>query len=110
MSLRTRLIDLLYRAATGTRRFRTLATFPGALVFFTLITLMILLFLRIDRWWHLPALPGRPWNLMVSLPLLVGGGGSGGLVDSAIRPGEGNSRALESSAQGGFDGSVRLCP
>jgi protein-S-isoprenylcysteine O-methyltransferase Ste14 len=71
MRLRARLIDLLYRAATGSRRFRTLATVLGALVFFIFITLMILLFLRLDRWWHLPALPGRPWNLIVSLPLLV---------------------------------------
>ena len=73
MSLRTRLIALQYSAATSSKKIRTLLTLLGALLFFTVIILMVLLFLRIDRWLHLPAFPVGPWNLALSVPLLAVG-------------------------------------
>ena len=71
MSLRTKLIDLLHSAATSSKKTRALLTPLGALLFFTVITLLILLFLRIDRWLHLPALPAGSWNLALSGPLIL---------------------------------------
>ena len=71
MSFRTRLIALHYSAATSRKKIRTLLAPLGALIFFTVIILMVLLFLRIDRWLHLPAFPVGPWNLALSVPLLA---------------------------------------
>jgi protein-S-isoprenylcysteine O-methyltransferase Ste14 len=71
MGLRTRMIDCYYSAATSSKKIRTLLTPLGALLFFTVIILMVLLFLRIDRWLGLPAFPVRPWNLALSLPLIA---------------------------------------
>ena len=71
MNLRTRMIAFQYSVATGSKKVRTLLTPVGALFFFTVIILMVLLFLRIDRWLHLPAFPAAPWNLALSVPLLA---------------------------------------
>ena len=71
MSWRTRLIDLSYSAATSRKQIRTLLAPLGALIFFTVVILMVLLFLRIDGWLHLPAFPVGPWNLALSVPLLA---------------------------------------
>ena len=71
MSMRNRLIDFYYAAATGSKKIRTLLAPLGALLFFTVIILMVLLFLRIDRWLRLPAFPFGPWNLALSVPLFA---------------------------------------
>ena len=71
MSWRTRLIDLCYSAATSRKQIRTLLAPLGALIFFTVVILMVLLFLRIDGWLHLPAFPVGPRNLALSVPLLA---------------------------------------
>jgi protein-S-isoprenylcysteine O-methyltransferase Ste14 len=71
MSLRNRMINLQYAAATGSKKRRTLLTPVGAIFFFTVIILMVVLFLRIDRWLHLPPFPVGSWNLALSVPLLA---------------------------------------
>lgn len=71
MSMRSKLIALHYSIATGSKKVRTLLTPVGAIFFFAVIILMVLLFLRIDRWLHLPAFPVGPWNLVLSVPLLL---------------------------------------
>jgi len=71
MSLRTRLINLQYSVATGSKKVRTLLTPVGALFFFSVLILLALLFQRVDGWLHLPAFPVGPWNLALSVPLLA---------------------------------------
>ena len=102
MSIRTRLIDAIYGVATGSRRVRLLLAPLGGLGFFTVITLLVLLFLGIGKWLHLPAFPPWPWNLVIAAPLLTLGIGLAvwhrrpipvedqrleSLVETTVRPG-----------------------
>ena len=73
VSLRTKWIDFLYKVATGTKRVRTLLTPIGAVLFFSFTLLFILLSLKADSLLRLPKLVTKPFNIILSLPIIVVG-------------------------------------
>ena len=71
MRLRERWIDLLYRAATGTRKTRALLTPIGITVFGLFTTLFVLAGLLVDRLPGLPDVVPEDARLSVSIPLIA---------------------------------------
>jgi len=71
MSLRARVINLHYSVAKGSKRVRTLLTPVGAIFFFAVIILMVLLFLRIDTCYICPLFPLDPGILCSPFPCLL---------------------------------------
>lgn len=71
MTLQEDWINLLHRAATGTKRTRTLLTPIGAMVFGLFTVLFVLAAVSIDRWFNLPAFLPQGARLAVSIPLMV---------------------------------------
>ena len=68
--LRTKLIDFLYKVATGSKKVRNLLTPVGAIFFVSFITLFVLLALQLDKLLKLPQLFSRPFNIILSVPIL----------------------------------------
>ncbi len=73
MNLRERWIILLYKAATGARRTRTLLTPIGVTIFGVFTTLFVLAALLVDRLFELPGLLPEGVRLPVSMPLIAVG-------------------------------------
>lgn len=73
MRLRDRWIDLLYRAATGTRKTRVLLTPIGLTVFGLFTTLFVLAGLLVDRLLGLPDLLPERMRLSAAIPLIAVG-------------------------------------
>jgi protein-S-isoprenylcysteine O-methyltransferase Ste14 len=71
--LKTKLIDILYKVATGSKKVRNLLTPLGAIFFAFFITLFIFLALQLDQLLELPRLFSKPVNIIFSLPLLFPG-------------------------------------
>jgi len=71
MTLRDRWVNLFYRAATSSRKVRTLLTPAGGAFFFTLVTLFIVVSLWIDELIEFPKLLSTPLNIIVSVPILA---------------------------------------
>jgi protein-S-isoprenylcysteine O-methyltransferase Ste14 len=69
MSLRKKWIEILYRAATGSKKVRTLLTPLGLLFFLAAIALSVVLTLWIDRLLGFPKLFGSLVNIIVSVPV-----------------------------------------
>ena len=73
MSLRDRWINVFYRAATGSKRVRTIVAPLGAIGFFTVLGSLVWLFVSLDRWLGLPGFLPRPYNIVIAIPILVAG-------------------------------------
>ncbi len=73
MGLQTGWIDFLYKAATGTRRMRTLLTPIGAIIFLLFTALFVVVALCLDSLLGLPKLISTPWSLIISTPLIMVG-------------------------------------
>jgi len=71
VSLRERLIGMFYRAATGSRKTRNLLTPAGAVFFFGLIALFILVALQVDKFLGFPELLPTSLNIIVSVPIIA---------------------------------------
>ena len=71
MTLRQRWIDLLYRAATGTRKVRTLLTPVGLVVFGLFTVLFVVAAILVDGWLGLPGLLPEGARLHVGIPLIT---------------------------------------
>lgn len=71
--LRTKLVDFLYKIATGSQKIRNLLTPVGAIFFAFFITLFVLLALQLDQFLKLPQLFSKPFNIIFSLPILFAG-------------------------------------
>lgn len=71
MTLRERWVDLLYRAATGTRKTRALLTPVGLLFFGVFTALFVVAALVVDRLLDLPGLLSEGARLPVSAPLIA---------------------------------------
>lgn len=71
--LRTKWIDFLYKVAIGSKNVRNLLTPVGAIFFASFITLFVILALQLDRLLKLPQLFSRPFNIILSLPVLFVG-------------------------------------
>jgi len=73
MRLREKLIEIFYKAATGSRRVRTLLTPVGLIFFFIFITLFVVVSLELDYFLDFPGLLPTPLNVIVSAPILAVG-------------------------------------
>lgn len=73
MNARERWIDLVHKAATGTRKTRTLLTPVGATVFVVFTALFVLAAVLLDRLLGLPGLLPEGARPALSIPLIVVG-------------------------------------
>ena len=73
MTLRDKWVNLFYRAATSSRKVRTLLTPAGGAFFFTLVTLFIVVSLWLDELLEFPKFLSTPLNIIVSVPILATG-------------------------------------
>jgi protein-S-isoprenylcysteine O-methyltransferase Ste14 len=73
MDIRESWVDLLHRAATGTKRTRTLLTPIGVAIFGAFTALFVIAALWIDDLLNLPGLLGDNARLPVSIPLMAVG-------------------------------------
>ncbi len=73
MSFRDRWINLLHRAATGTKRTRTLLTPIGVSIFGAFTALFVFAALLVDRLLSLPSLLPEAARLPVSVPVMAVG-------------------------------------
>lgn len=73
MGIRERWIDVLHRAATGTRRTRTLLTPIGVLVFGGFTALFVFAALGVDELLRLPRLLPEGARIFVSIPVMMVG-------------------------------------
>jgi protein-S-isoprenylcysteine O-methyltransferase Ste14 len=73
MTVRERWIDLLHRAATGTRRSRTLLTPIGIVIFGAFTALFVVAAVAVDRLLSLPGLLPDGARLPVSVPVMAVG-------------------------------------
>ena len=71
MNLRERIIDIFYKAATGTRKIRNILTPLGAVFFFAIITLFIIVSLLLDKFLGFPKLFPKEWNIILAWPILA---------------------------------------
>jgi protein-S-isoprenylcysteine O-methyltransferase Ste14 len=71
MGLQQNWIELLYRVATGSKKVRTLLAPLGAMVFFVFVALFVVSSRLLDAWLKPPKLFPWPYNLAVSIPLLL---------------------------------------
>ena len=69
--IRDSIVNFVYRIATSGKRSRILATFWGALLFSVLTLPFIFLPLYVDKYLSLPPFLSKPWNVVVSLPLML---------------------------------------
>jgi len=73
MEIRERWIDLLHRAATGTKKNRTLLTPIGVMIFGAFTALFVIAALWVDRLLSLPSLLPDGAKLPVSIPVMAVG-------------------------------------
>jgi protein-S-isoprenylcysteine O-methyltransferase Ste14 len=73
MKVRERWVDLVYRAATGTRKTRALLTPVGLTVFGLFTALFVLAGLLVDKLLGLPDLASEGVSISVSVPLMAVG-------------------------------------
>ena len=71
MSVREKLIEIFYKAARSSSQIRTLLTPAGALFFFTLVALFIVVSLQVDKLLGLPKLLPTSVNIISSVPILA---------------------------------------
>ena len=69
MALKTKLIDILYNVATGSKRVRNIFTPIGAMFFGLLIFIFVVMALHVDRFLGLPDIFPGQLNIILSLPL-----------------------------------------
>ncbi len=75
MSIRDHWINLLHRAATGTKKTRTLLTPIGVVIFGVLTGLFVILAVLVDRWLSLPWPLSSGLSWLVAVPLIAIGVG-----------------------------------
>jgi len=73
MGFRERWINLFHRAATSTKKTRTLLTPIGVTIFFLFTALFVLAAIFVDRLLDLPRLLSEGTRLPVSIPVMVAG-------------------------------------
>jgi protein-S-isoprenylcysteine O-methyltransferase Ste14 len=70
-SIREQIINFIYQAATGTKRNRRILTPLFGLIFFSIVSLLIVASFFMDRFWGLPEFISMPLSIAVSLPFLI---------------------------------------
>ena len=72
-AFREQIINLIYKVATGTKRFRLLLTPLLGSIFFCMVLLLIVTSFYLDRYFGLPEFISKPFSIAVSLPFLIVG-------------------------------------
>lgn len=72
-AIRQQIINFVYGVATGTKRIRLLLTPLFALIFSSIVLLLIFASFYLDYHFELPKYTSKPFNLVFSVPLLIGG-------------------------------------
>ena len=65
------IINLVYKAATGTKRIRIILTPLFGFIFFCIVLFLILISFRLDHFWRLPEFISKPLSIAVSAPFLI---------------------------------------
>jgi protein-S-isoprenylcysteine O-methyltransferase Ste14 len=73
MNKQNKMADMHYRIATGSTKIRTILTPFAAMLFFTIIVLLILFSHWLDMWLRLPVIFLKPYNFIFSIPPLTAG-------------------------------------
>ncbi|MCL5986617.1 MAG: isoprenylcysteine carboxylmethyltransferase family protein [Actinobacteria bacterium] len=73
MSLRKRIIDIFYRAATGTRKVRNLLTPLGFVFFIAVITVFVIISIMLDKFLRFPNLFSGIWSIVLAWLIIVMG-------------------------------------
>jgi len=73
MSLRKKLMDLFYKAATGTKKVKLTLTPLGILFFFGGLFLFFIISLWLDKVLRFKGFVSHPLNLIISIPLIIFG-------------------------------------
>jgi protein-S-isoprenylcysteine O-methyltransferase Ste14 len=68
-----RIINLIYKVATGTKRIRMMLTPLVGFVFFCIVLFLISISFYLDHFWELPAFVSKPLSTAISLPFLLMG-------------------------------------
>lgn len=68
--MRTKIIDLFYRTASGTKNIRTLLTPVGMLVFALFVSMFVFVAVQVDILMKFPKFLSFPLNLILSIPML----------------------------------------
>jgi protein-S-isoprenylcysteine O-methyltransferase Ste14 len=71
MGIKAAWIDFLYKCATGTKKVRTLLTPLGVIIFGLFTFCFILIALKTDALFDLPAISTSPWDLLIAVPVLI---------------------------------------
>lgn len=71
MNLAEKLIGMFYRAATSSKKIRTLLTPAGAVFFFAIMALFLFAALQVDKLFGFPQLLPLPLSIIVSVPFLA---------------------------------------
>ena len=70
-TLRERIITVIYKTVTGTKRIRMLLTPLFGSIFFCIVLLLIVTSFYLDRFFGLPEFIPKPWSIALSLPFLI---------------------------------------
>ena len=73
MSLISKWIDLIYKVATGSWKTKLLYAPIAGLLYLSLIGLFIFLSFAFDQYLKFPRLLNYPWNIIISVPIIVTG-------------------------------------
>lgn len=65
------IINLVYKAATGTKRIRIILTPLFGFIFFCIVLFLILISFCLDHFWGLPEFISKPLSIAVSAPFLI---------------------------------------
>ena len=109
MSIRDRWISLLHRAATGTKKTRTLLTPIGVVIFGVFTGMFVILAVLVDRWLSLR------WPLSNGLSWLIASTSDGhrcwrdSVVSVPFPEGEGNTCTLQPPTDARDDRSLPIC-
>ncbi len=71
VNLKTKWIDFLYRAATGSKKFRNLLTPIGAIFYILFTTLFVIAAIQLDIVLNFPKFIAEPINIILALPIIV---------------------------------------
>jgi protein-S-isoprenylcysteine O-methyltransferase Ste14 len=72
-TLRERIINLIYKRATGAKRIRMILTPLFGSIFFCIVLLLIVTSFYFDRFFGLPEFISKPLEIALSLPFLTAG-------------------------------------
>ena len=70
MSLSEKWINIIYRTATGSRKFRTLTTPVGAIIFISFVSSLIFLSFLLDKFFKFTFMLSHPINIYIGVPIL----------------------------------------